>query len=283
MLMCVDGLVVGFVVVGVVLVVELLMINVCFSVLCVESYCVLKEVGVLCLDILLFDIVQVVNIVFVQVLCDQWLCNFDDVFGNVSGIMQGNMFVGMQDMIMKCGFGGNCDGLIMQNGMLFVQGCVFNVVIDSVEVLKGLMLLLYGLMDLGGVVNVVSKQLQFMCYNVILFGVLMFGYGKNGGSVIFDLIGLVGDLWFVYWLIVDQLNEQYWCNFGEYWQIFVVLLFVWYGCDMQVVVLYQYCKFYLLFDCGIVFDLCINVLFDIFVWWCIDELFNNMDGELYFV
>lgn len=60
---------------------------------------------------------------------------------------------------MKCGFGDNCDGLIMCDGMFLVQGCNFIVIVDYVEVLKGFVFLFYGIQDLGGVVNVVSKKL----------------------------------------------------------------------------------------------------------------------------
>lgn len=110
--------------------------------------------------------------------------------------------------------------------------------------LKGPTSLLYGLMDPGGVVNVVSKQPQLTRYNAISLGASTFGHGKNGGSATFDSTGPIGDSRLAYRLIVDQSNEQYWRNFGEYRQTFVAPSLAWYGRDTQVVASYEYRKFH---------------------------------------
>ncbi|VBB10949.1 Ferric hydroxamate uptake,ferrichrome outer membrane transporter,Outer membrane receptor for monomeric catechols,TonB-dependent siderophore receptor,TonB dependent receptor [Burkholderia stabilis] len=258
---------------------ELPAINVRSTALRAESYRPAKEANVLRSDIPLLDTAQAVNVVPAQVLRDQRPRNLDDALGNVSGITQGNTLAGTQDTIMKRGFGGNRDGSIMHNGMPIVQGRSFNAAVDSVEVLKGPTSLLYGLMDPGGVVNVVSKQPQLTRYNAISLGASTFGHGKNGGSATFDSTGPIGDSRLAYRLIVDQSNEQYWRNFGENRQTFVAPSLAWYGRDTQVVVSYEYRKFHSPFDRGTALDPRTNAPLDIPARRRLDEPFNNMDGE----
>ncbi|MBJ9751130.1 TonB-dependent siderophore receptor [Burkholderia cepacia] len=274
-----DGTVARPVAAGVAAGAELPAITVRDSALRAESYRAPKEAGVLRSDIPLLDTAQAVNIVPAQVLRDQRPRNLDDALGNVSGITQGNTLAGTQDTIMKRGFGGNRDGSVMQNGMPLVQGRAFNAAVDKVEVLKGPTSLLYGLMDPGGVVNVVTKQPQLVRYNAISLGASTFGHGKNGGSATFDSTGPVGDSRLAYRLIVDQSNEQYWRNFGEYRQTFVAPSLAWYGRDTQVVVSYQYRTFHSPFDRGTALDPRTNAPLDIPARRRLDEPFNNMDGE----
>ncbi|MDN7867671.1 TonB-dependent receptor [Burkholderia multivorans] len=258
---------------------ELPTIAVRSSALRAESYRPPKEAGVLRADIPVLDTAQAVNVVPAQVLRDQRPRNLDDALGNVSGITQGNTLAGTQDTIMKRGFGDNRDGSVMHNGMPIVQGRSFNAAVDSVEVLKGPTSLLYGLMDPGGVVNVVSKQPQLARYNAVSLGASTFGHGKNGGSATFDSTGPIGDSRLAYRLIVDQSNEQYWRNFGEYRQTFVAPSLAWYGRDTQVVVSYEYRKFHSPFDRGTALDPRTNAPLDIPARRRVDEPFNNMDGE----
>ncbi|WP_174904377.1 TonB-dependent siderophore receptor [Burkholderia pseudomultivorans] len=258
---------------------ELPTIAVRSSALRAESYRPPKEAGVLRAETPLLDTAQAVTVVPAQVLRDQRPRNLDDALGNVSGITQGNTLAGTQDTIMKRGFGDNRDGSIMHNGMPVVQGRSFNAATDSVEVLKGPTALLYGLMDPGGVVNVVGKQPQLTRYNAVSLGASTFGHGKNGGSATFDSTGPIGDSRLAYRLIVDQSNEQYWRNFGEYRQTFVAPSLAWYGRDTQVVVSYEYRKFHSPFDRGTALDPRTNAPLDIPARRRIDEPFNNMDGE----
>ncbi|MBU9263944.1 TonB-dependent receptor [Burkholderia multivorans] len=258
---------------------ELPTIAVRSSALRAQSYRPPKEAGVLRSDIPVLDTAQAVSVVPTQVLRDQRPRNLDDALGNVSGITQGNTLAGTQDTIMKRGFGDNRDGSVMHNGMPIVQGRSFNAAVDSVEVLKGPTSLLYGLMDPGGVVNVVSKQPQLTRYNAVSLGASTFGHGKNGGSATFDSTGPIGDSRLAYRLIVDQSNEQYWRNFGEYRQTFVAPSLAWYGRDTQVVASYEYRKFHSPFDRGTALDPRTNAPLDIPARRRIDEPFNNMDGE----
>lgn len=101
---------------------------------------------------------QTVNVVSKQYMKDYLPANLDNALTQVSGITQGNTLGGTQDTVMKRGFGDNRDGSVTVNGMPIVQGRTMNAAVEQVEVLKGPSSLLYGIMDPGGVVNVITKK-----------------------------------------------------------------------------------------------------------------------------
>ena len=101
---------------------------------------------------------QTVNVVSKQYMKDYLPANLDNALTQVSGITQGNTLGGTQDTVMKRGFGDNRDGSITVNGMPIVQGRTMNAAVEQVEVLKGPSSLLYGIMDPGGVINVITKK-----------------------------------------------------------------------------------------------------------------------------
>jgi iron complex outermembrane receptor protein len=218
------------------------------------SYRPPPEANVTRSDIPVIDTPQAINVVPAQVLRDQRPRNLDDALANVSGIVQGNTLAGTQDTLLKRGFGGNRDGSIMHNGMPLVQGRGLNAAADSVEVLKGPASLLYGIMDPGGVVNVVSKQPLLTPYHAVSLLGSTYGHGRNGAEGTVDLTGPVGDSGLAYRLVVDQTDEQYWRNFGEHRETLVAPSLAWYGRDTQVVLSYEYRKFLYPFDRGTALD-----------------------------
>jgi iron complex outermembrane receptor protein len=225
------------------------------------------------------DTAQAVAIVPSQVLRDQRPRNLDDALANVSGIVQGNTLAGTQDTMLKRGFGGNRDGSIMHNGMPLVQGRGLNAAADSVEVLKGPTSLLYGIMDPGGVVNVVSKQPSLTPYRAISLSGSTYGHGRNGGGETLDLTGPIGTSKLAYRLIVDHTEEQYWRNFGEHRETLVAPSLAWYGRDTQVSLSYEYRKFLYPFDRGTALDPRTNSPLAISSRERLDEPFNKMTGE----
>jgi iron complex outermembrane receptor protein len=243
------------------------------------SYRPPPEANVTRSDIPVIDTPQAINIVPAQVLRDQRPRNLDDALANVSGIVQGNTLAGTQDTLLKRGFGGNRDGSIMHNGMPLVQGRGLNAAADSVEVLKGPSSLLYGIMDPGGVVNVVSKQPLLTPYHAISLLGSTYGHGRNGAGGTLDLTGPIGDSGLAYRLVVDQMDEQYWRNFGEHRETLVAPSFAWYGNDTQVVLSYEYRKFLYPFDRGTALDPKTNEPLAIPARERLDEPFNEMDGE----
>ena len=243
------------------------------------SYRPPPEANVTRSDIPVIDVPQAINTVPAQVLRDQRPRNLDDALANVSGIVQGNTLAGTQDTLLKRGFGGNRDGSIMHNGMPLVQGRGLNAAADSVEVLKGPSSLLYGIMDPGGVVNVVSKQPLLTPYHAISPLGSTYGHGRNGADGTLDLTGPIGDSGLAYRLVVDQVNEQYWRNFGEHRETLVAPSLAWYGRDTQVVLSYEYRKFLYPFDRGTALDPKTNKPLAIPARERLDEPFNEMDGE----
>ncbi|CAG9189786.1 Ferrichrome-iron receptor [Paraburkholderia sabiae] len=243
------------------------------------SYRPPPEANVTRSDIPVIDTPQAINVVPAQVLHDQRPRNLDDALANVSGIVQGNTLAGTQDTLLKRGFGGNRDGSIMHNGMPLVQGRGLNAAADSVEVLKGPASLLYGIMDPGGVVNVVSKQPLLTPYHAVSVLGSTYGHGRNGGGGTVDLTGPIGDSGLAYRLIVDHTNEQYWRNFGEHRETLVAPSLAWYGRDTQIVLSYEYRKFLYPFDRGTALDPKTNEPLAIPARERLDEPFNEMDGE----
>lgn len=243
------------------------------------SYRPPPEANVTRSDIPVVDTPQAINIVPAQVLHDQRPRNLDDALANVSGIVQGNTLAGTQDTLLKRGFGGNRDGSIMHNGMPLVQGRGLNAAADSVEVLKGPSSLLYGIMDPGGVVNVVSKQPLLTPYHAVSVAGSTYGHGRNGADGTLDLTGPIGDTGLAYRLVVDQTSEQYWRNFGEHRETLVAPSLAWYGSDTQVVLSYEYRKFLYPFDRGTALDPKTNKPLAIPSRERLDEPFNEMDGE----
>lgn len=248
-----------------------------------SSYRAPAEANVTRSDTPVLDTPQAVNVVPAQVLRDQRPRNLDDALANVSGIVQGNTLAGTQDTLLKRGFGGNRDGSIMENGMPLVQGRALNDAVDSVEVLKGPTSLLYGIMDPGGVVNVVSKQPMLTPYHAISVLGSTYGHGRNGGGVALDTTGPIGDTGLAYRLVLDQVNEQYWRNYGEHRETLVAPSVAWYGSDTQVVLSYQYRKFLYPFDRGAALDPKTNEPLAIPARERLDEPFNNMTGESHLV
>jgi iron complex outermembrane receptor protein len=234
-------------------------------------------------DIPVIDTPQAVNFVPTQVLRDQRPRNLDDALANVSGIVQGNTLAGTQDTLLKRGFGGNRDGSIMHNGMPLVQGRALNAAADSVEVLKGPTSLLYGIMDPGGVVNVVSKQPLLTPYHAVSVLGSTYGHGRNGAGGTLDTTGPIGDSGLAYRLVIDQIDEQYWRNFGEHRETLVAPSLAWYGRDTQVVLSYEYRKFLYPFDRGTALDPKTNQPLAIPARQRLDEPFNEMDGESHLV
>lgn len=199
------------------------------------------------------DTPQAVNVVPAQVIRDQRPRYLDDALTNVSGITQGNTLAGTQDTVLKRGFGGNRDGSVMHNGTPVVQGRAFNAATQSVEVLKGPSSLLYGIMDPGGVINVISKKPLLETHlNIALTG-SSYAAGRSGLEGMADLTGSLGGN-FATRLVLDHQDEDYWRNFGERRDTLIAPSVAWYGTSTQAVVWYEYRKFDYPFDRGTALD-----------------------------
>lgn len=244
-----------------------------------ETWRAPETTSVLRSDLPLMDTPQAVSIVPAQVMRDQRPRNLDDALNNISGITQGNTLAGTMDAVMKRGFGDNRDGSIMHNGMPLVQGRALNANADSVEVLKGPASLLYGIMDPGGVVNVVTKRPSLQrATSVSLLGTT-YGHGKNGAGGTIDTTGAIGKSGLAYRLVADYIDEDYWRNFGKHRETLVAPSLAWYGSSTQVNLSYEYRKFLYPFDRGTALDPRTKEPLPIPSRRRIDDPLNEMHGE----
>lgn len=226
------------------------------------------------------DIPQTVNVVSSKFINDYNPANLDNALTQVSGITQGNTLAGTQDTIMKRGFGDNRDGSVMVNGLPIVQGRVMNAAVSQVEVLKGPASLLYGIMDPGGVVNVVTKKPQKQQSTLLSIYGSSYEGGKNGGGATVDTTGQIGTSDFSYRLIADALRKDYWRSFGHVEQQLIAPSLQWEHGATKVNVSYQYRNFDVPFDRSTIVDrFGTGKVLPISKYTRLDQSSNQMSGE----
>lgn len=202
-------------------------------------------------DTPLIDIPQAVNVVSQDVLKDQKAQSLDDALSNISGISQSNTLGGTQDSVIRRGFGDNRDGSILTNGLKTALPRSFNATTDRVEVLKGPSSTLYGILDPGGMINVITKKPQQTFSGEIYGTASSFG----GGSTGLDFTGPIEGTDFAYRLIGEYKNVDYWRNFGKTKDWLISPSLSWYGEDTEVTVSYTHEDYSVPFDRGTIFDL----------------------------
>lgn len=242
------------------------------------TYRVVPSASTLRNGVPMLEIPQIVNVVPAQVLADQRPRNLDDALLNISGLTQGNTLAGTQDTIMKRGFGGNRDGSVMRNGMPLIQGRGFGASAESVEVVKGPSSLLYGIMDPGGVINIISKKPQLEQHTSLSTLGSTYAHGRSGAALTLDSTGPVSDSGLAYRLIIDRVDENYWRNFGQHQETLIAPSVAWYGKDTQVLLAVEHREFLYPFDRGTAIDSRTGKPLDIPADRRLDEPFNNMEG-----
>ncbi len=223
----------------------------------------------------MLDIPQVVNTVSNNVLEDQNATTLDEALYNVSNVVQTNTLGGTQDAFVRRGFGANRDGSIMTNGLRTVLPRSFNASTERVEVLKGPASTLYGILDPGGLINVVTKRPEKTFGGSISATSTSFG----GGTGQFDVTGPIDGTRLAYRLTGEYQDEDYWRNFGSERSTFIAPSLTWFGDDATVTVLYSHRDYKTPFDRGTIFDLNTKKAVDVDRKTRFDESFNVTAGQ----
>lgn len=223
----------------------------------------------------MLDIPQVVNTVSDKVLEDQHANSLDEALYNVSNVVQTNTLGGTQDAFVRRGFGANRDGSIMTNGLRTVLPRSFNAATERVEVLKGPASTLYGILDPGGLINVVTKRPETRFGGSISATSSSFG----GGTGQVDVTGPIDGTRLAYRLTGEYQDEDYWRNFGNERSTFIAPSLTWFGDDATVTVLYSHRDYKTPFDRGTIFDLNTKQPVNVDRKTRFDEPFNVTDGQ----
>ncbi|EPN9191682.1 TonB-dependent siderophore receptor [Enterobacter roggenkampii] len=223
----------------------------------------------------MLDIPQVVNTVSDKVLEDQHATTLDEALYNVSNVVQTNTLGGTQDAFVRRGFGANRDGSIMTNGLRTVLPRSFNAATERVEVLKGPASTLYGILDPGGLINVVTKRPERTFGGSLSATSSSFG----GGTGQVDVTGPIDGTRLAYRLTSEYQDEDYWRNFGNERSTFIAPSLTWFGDDATVTVLYSHRDYKTPFDRGTIFDLNTKKAVDVDRKTRFDEPFNVTDGQ----
>jgi iron complex outermembrane receptor protein len=195
------------------------------------------------------DEAQSVNVVTQQTLDDFQVKSLDDAMKFVSGVSQSNTLGNSKDALIKRGFGTNDDGAILRDGIRSVVGHNLGATTDHVEVLKGPASLLYGAIEPGGLINVVSKQPEYTRSTTITGS----GYSEGGGTFSVDTTGPIEDTGLAYRLVAERGHEDYWRNYGVNEHTLVAPSLSWTGERAKLTLAYEYNDYSSPFDRGTVF------------------------------
>ncbi|MEW5291113.1 TonB-dependent siderophore receptor [Erwinia papayae] len=194
------------------------------------------------------EIPQSVSVVTPQVIEDYQVKTVNDAVKFVSGVTQGNTLGGTEDGFVKRGFGANSDGSTFLDGVRSNQGLSMDSTIDHVEVLKGSASLLYGILNPGGVINLVSKKPQYEWNTHISGGTSSFG----GGTGTVDVTGPLGN-GFAFRMIAERQREDYWRNFGVNEHTLLAPSLSWFGEKASFNLSYVEYKYDIPYDRGTAF------------------------------
>ena len=211
-----------------------------------EGYQPTRNSSALRNDAPMLEVPQAVNVVTEQVLRDQGARSLDDALQNISGISQTNTLGGTQDAFIRRGFGENRDGGILTNGLQTALPRSFNATTQSVEVLKGPASTLYGILDPGGAINVLTKKPTRQFSGEATLSTTSFG----GGSGSLDLTGPIAGTRLAYRLVADKQETDYWRNFGKTKEWLIAPSLTWFGDDTIITASYMYQDYSVPFDRG---------------------------------
>jgi iron complex outermembrane receptor protein len=167
------------------------------------------------MDVAVKEIPQAVVSVAPQALTDRAVTTLDEALATVSGVTQTNTLAGKDDAIIRRGFGAGRDGSILTDGLKTAIPHSFNATVDQVDVLKGPASVLYGILDPGGMINVITKKPGATPGTRLYTRFDAYGAGRNSTTAGIDTTGPISGTNLSYRLIAEGENGDYWRNFGE--------------------------------------------------------------------
>lgn len=178
----------------------------------------------------------------VQIITDAALLDFqpiflDDALRSVSGINQTNTFGNTADGVTIRGFQPSS---YFRNGIRTLASRSLSPSTERIEILKGPSSLLYGDVEPGGLINVITKRPQFD----ERFVSLGYQFSNRGGNR-YNLdagtpLGTFAGGQLAARLVADQDNSDYWRNFGEYNNTFIAPSIGWQGERLSLTAAYEY-------------------------------------------
>lgn len=227
----------------------------------------------------ILDIPQSVSVVPPQVLRDQQARTLDEALANVAGITQANTLGGTQDAFLRRGFGDNRDGSIMRDGLRTAFPRAFDATAERVEVLKGPATLLYGILDPGGMINIITRKPEMVARNTLELRAGSYFGGRDGGGATVDMTGPIGTSGFAYRFIADGQFADYWRQYGMNRNGLIAPSITYFGADTTVRVYAQYSRYSVPFDRGTIFDPTTGRPVPVSPGRRLDERFNVTEGE----
>ena len=191
---------------------------------------------------------QSVSVVTKKQLDDYQATSLFDAMRFVSGTAQSNTLGGTEDSITRRGFGNNADGSIFRDGIRSSQGLNFDATTDHIEVLKGSSSLLYGILNPGGMINVVSKKPQYEWHTIV--GGHYNSTGGGAGNI--DITGPLGN-GFAFRLIAEKQEQNYWRGYGNDKHNLIAPSLQWYGDKASFNISYESFEYDIPYDRGTAF------------------------------
>ncbi len=191
---------------------------------------------------------QSISVVTNKQLEDYQSSNLSDAMRFVSGAAQANTLGQTEDGIVRRGFGSNSDGSVFRDGIRSSQGLNLDATTDRVEVLKGSSSLLYGILNPGGMINVVSKKPQYEWHTIV--GGHYNSTGGGAGKI--DITGPLGN-GFAFRLIAEKQDQNYWRGYGKEKHNLVAPSLQWYGDKASFNISYESYQYDIPYDRGTAF------------------------------
>lgn len=201
------------------------------------------------LDIPMLEEAQVVNVVTPQLIADYQVHSLDDLARFASGVVQSNTYGSTEDGLIKRGFGTNTDGSILRDGARSAVQHKFSATAEKVEILKGPASLLYGVLEPGGVVNIVSKRPQYRWHTELKTE----ASSDGGGTTMIDVTGPISDTGLAFRMVAERKEEDYWRNFGTNKNTLIAPSISYVNDKLDVLVAYEHNKYTQPYDRGTVF------------------------------